>query len=208
MALTPAQVQAIATECGAHRDAGDLVVWFVALTDVRAGELARVDLADLNTLHRFLTVRGTKSRRSRDRRVDYGAALADRLKPYLEEHPRGDIPTAPLFYGRDNNARPDPDRRFDPGTFYKRVFKPAAIKLGLPRVRFHDLRHTAGSWWIEAGVSLETVSARLGHADINFTRRTYIHQLHTRAEEDAQRADAWLSGQLAAPANVRQLRPA
>lgn len=207
IALTPAQVQAIATECGAHADAGDLVVWFVALTGVRAGELARVDLADLNTLHRFLTVRGTKSRRSRDRRVDYGAALTDRLKPYLRAHPRADTPTAPLFYGRDNNSRPDPDRRFDPGTFYKRVFKPAAVKLGLPQVRFHDLRHTAGSWWIEAGVSLETVSARLGHADINFTRRTYIHQLHTRVEEDAQRLDAWVTTQLAAPAIVRSLRP-
>ncbi|WSG45167.1 site-specific integrase [Dactylosporangium sp. NBC_01737] len=149
IALTPQQIQAIATECGKKHEHGDLVVWFVALTGVRAGELARVDLADLNTLHRFLTVRGTKSRRSRDRRVDYSSALTTRLQPYLDAHPNA-TPTAPLFCGRDNNARPDPNRRFDPGTFYKRVFKPAAIKLGLPTVRFHDLRHTAGSWWIEA----------------------------------------------------------
>jgi integrase len=206
VALTPAQVQAIATECGARHEQGDLVVWFVALTGVRAGELARADLADLNTLHSFLTVRGTKSRRSRDRRVDYSASLTDRLKPYLDTHPN-QTPAAPLFCGRDNNSRPDPDRRFDPATFYKRVFKPAAVKLGMPKIRFHDLRHTAGSWWIEAGLSLETVSARLGHADINFTRRTYIHALHTRAEEDAQRLDTWVTAQLAAPTNVVQLRP-
>jgi integrase len=179
----------------------------VTLTGERAGELERTDIGDLKTLHSYLTVRGTKSRRSKDRRVDYSAALTDRLRPYLDSHPRSLDPTAPLFYGRDNNSRPDPFRRFDPGTFYKRVFKPAAIKLGLPALRFHDLRHTAGSWWIEAGVSLETVSARLGHADINFTRKTYIHQLHTRVEEDAQKVDTWLTANLKQQTNVIPLRP-
>jgi integrase len=57
-------------------------------------------------------------------------------------------------------------------------------------------------------MSLETVSARLGHADINFTRRTYIHQLHTRVEDDARRLDDWLTEQLAATGNVVHLRAA
>jgi integrase len=206
VALTPGQVAAIAAECARRHEHGAAVVWFVALTGVRAGELARLDLSHLNTLRGYLTVPGTKSRRSRDRRVDYGSALTERLKPYLAAHPRASEPGAPLFFARDNNANADPHRRFDPGTFYKRVFKPAAKAVGIPRVRFHDLRHTAGSWWIEAGISLETVSARLGHADINFTRRTYIHQLHTRVEEDARKLDDWLTNQSGRPTNVVPLR--
>jgi hypothetical protein len=57
-----------------------------------------------------------------------------------------------------------------------------------------------------AGVSLETVSLRLGHADISFTRRTYIHALHTRVEEDAARLDTWLTAQFAAKSNVVPIR--
>lgn len=203
-ALTPAQVAALASDCGRQHQHGELLVWFVALTGLRAAEVGRLDLGDVNALHKWLSVRRTKN--GRDRRVDYSAALHARLDPYLRTHPRAGEPAAPLFYGRDNHARPDPARRLDAGTFYRRVFKPAARRLGLPHLRFHDLRHTAGSWWIEAGLSLETVSARLGHADINFTRRTYIHQLHTRAEEDATRVDTWITNQLATPANVRRLR--
>jgi integrase len=207
IALTPQQVQQLAAACQARHPLGAIVVWFAALTGVRAGELARLNLSHLNTLHNFLTVPGTKSRTSKGRRVDYGSTLSAHLAPYLDEHPRATDPTAPLFYGRDNNSRPDPHRRFDPETFYKRVFKPAAIEVNMPKVRFHDLRHTAGTWWLEAGVSLETVSARLGHADINFTRRTYIHLLHTHAADDTARADDWLTAKLTAPSNVIPLRP-
>jgi len=205
-ALMPQQVSALAAECARGHEAGELVVWFLALTGVRAGELAATAIGDVNVLHNFLNVPGTKTKRSRGRRVDYSAALGDRLNPYLAAHPRAGDPSAPLFYGRDNNARPDPSRRFDPGTFYRRVFKPAAVRIGLPKVRLHDLRHTAGSWWLEAGVSLETVSARLGHADINFTRRIYTKQLHTRAEEDARRLDEWVTAQLRSARSVAPLR--
>jgi integrase len=204
IALTPAQVAAIAQECGRCHPAGELIVWFVALTGLRAAEVGRLDISDLNVLHNFLTARRTKSA-GRARRVDYSAALADRLKPYLAAHPSADDPAAPLFFG-EVRGRLDPRCRFDPPRFYTAYYKPAVIAVGLASVRFHDLRHTAGSWWLEAGVSLETVSARLGHRDINFTRRTYIHALHTRTDEDAEKLDNWLAAQ--SGANVVPLRRA
>jgi integrase len=197
IALTPQQVQALAIECEARYPFGALIVWFVALTGVRAGELNRLNIGHLKTLRNYLTVPGTKSKRSKGRRVDYSSALTMRLTPYLGAHPRANEPDAPLFYGRVPGSRHlDPQRRFDPSTFYKYTFKPAAKAVGLQQVRLHDLRHTAGSWWIEAGISLLTVSARLGHADINFTRKTYIHLLHTQAEEDTRKQDLWMTQQL------------
>jgi integrase len=195
IALTPAQVAALALECGARHELGEIIVWFVVFTGVRAGELGRLAVGDVNRLRRHITVPGTKSRRSKGRRVDYGTTLADHLHPYLDAHPRGNDRTAPLFYGRDNHSRPEPARAFDAATFYKRVFKPVAKSLGMQQLRFHDLRHTAGSWWIEAGLPLETVADRLGHADINFTRRVYIHQLHTRTEEHTAASDTWFAAQ-------------
>lgn len=49
---------------------------------------------------------------------------------------------------------------------------------------FHDLRHTAACMWLEAGVSLKTVSAWLGHADIGTTDR-YLHYLGDSADDAA-----------------------
>ena len=48
--------------------------------------------------------------------------------------------------------------------------------------RLHDLRHTAACLWLEAGVSLTTVQAWMGHADLTTTQR-YLHYLGTSADE-------------------------
>jgi integrase len=58
----------------------------------------------------------------------------------------------------------------------RRDFERARTIAGLPDVRFHDLRHTAASWWLAAGCSLATVRDLLGHADIKVTS-VYLHLL-------------------------------
>jgi integrase len=59
---------------------------------------------------------------------------------------------------------------------------------GLPAdVRFHDLRHTAGTLALRQGVPLHTVSKMLGHADPAMTLRRYAHVLDDM-REDAGRA--------------------
>lgn len=45
------------------------------------------------------------------------------------------------------------------------------------RLKLHELRHTAGSLWLEAGISLVRVSRWLGHSDTRITERVYIHLL-------------------------------
>jgi len=47
----------------------------------------------------------------------------------------------------------------------------------LPRIRFHDLRHTHASLLIAARVPIKVVSERLGHAHPAFTMHTYQHLL-------------------------------
>ena len=49
-----------------------------------------------------------------------------------------------------------------------------AVQRAYPGVRFHDLRHTAASLLIQAGVDLYRVGAILGHSDLRTTRR-YAH---------------------------------
>ncbi|MHB1133216.1 MAG: site-specific integrase [Chloroflexota bacterium] len=54
---------------------------------------------------------------------------------------------------------------------------PALRALGLPKVRFHDLRHTAASLLIFLGVPLTVVRDILGHSQITITAETYAHLL-------------------------------
>jgi len=46
-----------------------------------------------------------------------------------------------------------------------------------PGKRFQDLRRTAGSLLLQAGVPIEVVSVILGHSDIRITKRVYAHLL-------------------------------
>ena len=56
---------------------------------------------------------------------------------------------------------------------------------GLPRIRFHDLRHTAGSILIQGGVDAKQVQQMLGHADISTTYNVYIHLADITKENTA-----------------------
>lgn len=48
---------------------------------------------------------------------------------------------------------------------------------GVPRIRVHDMRHTAATMLLRAGVPAKIVSERLGHATIAITLDTYSHVL-------------------------------
>ena len=47
--------------------------------------------------------------------------------------------------------------------------------LGLPHVRFHDIRHTFATRAIEQGIDVATVAGLLGHADVTTTTHYYVH---------------------------------
>ena len=48
-------------------------------------------------------------------------------------------------------------------------------RAGLPRIRFHDLRHTFATMALQNGVDVKTVSSMLGHYSAGFTLDTYAH---------------------------------
>lgn len=59
----------------------------------------------------------------------------------------------------------------------------------LPRIRFHDLRHTYASLALAKKVALKVVSERLGHSNVAFTLQTYAHvyeEEHRAAALDAE----------------------
>jgi len=59
-------------------------------------------------------------------------------------------------------------------TFHGVFWLPAIEKAGIPCLRFHEMRHSAISWWANSGIPLADVRDRAGHSNISVTSR-YIH---------------------------------
>ncbi|MGI2709009.1 MULTISPECIES: site-specific integrase [Bacillus cereus group] len=55
------------------------------------------------------------------------------------------------------------------------AFHSLSDKLGLPYIRFHDLRHTHATILIQRNVNVKLIADRLGHTDIQTTLNTYSH---------------------------------
>jgi integrase len=60
----------------------------------------------------------------------------------------------------------------------------------LPNIRLYDLRHTAATLALVAGVSPKVVSEQLGHASVAFTLEVYSHVLPHMQDEAAMRVEA------------------
>jgi len=61
----------------------------------------------------------------------------------------------------------------------------------LPKMRFHDLRHSSASLLLAQGIAARVVMERLGHSNIALTLGTYSHvipQLHQEAADAIDRA--------------------
>ena len=67
-------------------------------------------------------------------------------------------------------------------------------RAGLPRSRFHDLRHAAATFALSQGFTLEDVKYHLGHSSIVLTSNTYRHVLERRQRAVARGIDAVLGG--------------
>lgn len=59
----------------------------------------------------------------------------------------------------------------------------------LPKISFHQLRHTNASLLISSGEDVVTVSGRLGHSDKNITLNTYSHLIKSKEAQVASRMD-------------------
>lgn len=157
----------------------------LALTGVRFGELRGLRVRDVVSVpypgivvKRSIPQSGltgavieratTKSGRSRM------VPLSDLVRPVVERWAEGREPDDLLF--------PAPEGGYLSAQNWRRAVHWNTTGLGR---RPHDLRHTAASLWIAAGVDIKTVSAWLGHSTAKLTLDTYGHLMGTDADRAA-----------------------
>lgn len=168
-----------------------LLLRFMAYTGLRAGEVAGLHIADLDPLNGTVQVRRTvqrikgegwvatapKTRRSARKVPILATDLLTDMRKFLDQHPNRANPDAMLWPGRKPGTHVvDFSRRLDPTNFLRHYFRPALEKHGLAaNFRNHDLRHTAASLWLAAGIEPFKVSRWLGHSNIAVTDAIYSH---------------------------------
>jgi len=173
-----------------------------ATTGLRQGEILGLAWSDLDGLDGHsptLTVRHSlartatgwglaepKTRRSR-RSLELGATAARALRRQRTRQKEARLAVADLWQNADDLVFTDRIGRPLVGTDVTYRFGLALSRLGLPRVRFHDLRHGVASLLLAQGVPLKLVSEQLGHSTISITADTYAHldREQRRAASDA-----------------------
>jgi integrase len=124
-------------------------------TGARRSELVRLRWADVDMRARTITFRHTKNGYARS------VPMTDTLRETFAALPRPLSPEAPVLPEREPKV-------------ISRGFARLVADLEMPNLRFHDLRHHAGSMLTMAGVPQRSIMEILGHRDPRMTMR-YQH---------------------------------
>jgi integrase len=180
---------------------GPLYVLALA-TGLRQGELLALRWSDVDADAGVLTVSHTLERRSRtlaEPKTDRGrrtlrlggeavaAIRANRARQLEERLAAGQRWRDGGFVFATPIGTPLDSRNLT------RAFQAALSRLGLPRQRFHDLRHAYATLLIEDGEELGIVSRTLGHADLATTADVYAHLTPAMLHRTAARMDTILA---------------
>jgi integrase len=173
-------------------------------TGLREGELlaltwATIDLdgaslevrGNLQRIERQLIISAPKTDSSR-RHVALTGLSVDALRRHKARQAEERLAMGPLWEDHNlvfcrENGRPIDGTGMLRGDFY-----PLLARAGLPRVRFHDLRHSTATLLMSLGIDLKIISEILGHSSVRITGDVYTHVSLEMQRPAAQAMDTLL----------------
>ena len=202
-ALSPAEARRLlATASGDRLEA----LYVLAITTgMRQGELLGLRWRDVDVAGRSLRITGSlqyvpgrglqvaapKTARSRRNvllsEIGASALAAHRQRQFAERRTRRDWEEHDLVF---------PNQRGCPiyaTNLMDRSFAVLLEQAEIPRIRFHDLRHTAATLLLGQGVHPKVVSEMLGHTNTSITLDLYSHATPTMQREAAGAFDRLLA---------------
>ena len=135
------------------------IIEMAVATGMRREELLSLRWDQVNIERREVRLSVTKSKRPRV------VSLSDRAVAIFVATASTDQSTLYVFTNPESRTR---------YTNISRGFRSACRRAGLEDMRFHDLRHTFGSWAVQSGADLYRISRILGHSTLQMTSR-YAH---------------------------------
>ena len=134
---------------------------------------------------KLVPLKTARAASERSRVLPMPAVVVDALRAHrarqLDELGSIPLPTSLVFSGRDGSPLINSN--------VTKRFQTLLARAGLPRMRFHDLRHSCASLLIAQGVAPRTVMEILGHASIATTMNIYAHVGAALLEESSDAMD-------------------
>ena len=180
--LSVAHHRAILNYIQSHFTFTGLGIYISLSTGLRIGEICALKWSDVNVADGIITVSRTieriyiidgekkhtelvintpKTQNSR-RAIPMSKELLAMIKP-LKKVVNDD------FYVLTNDEHPTEPRT------YRNYYNKLMTRLGIPKLKYHGLRHSFATRCIEAGCDYKTVSVLLGHSNISTTLNLYVH---------------------------------
>lgn len=179
--LTPDEIQVLLANTDSKHGP---IIELAVFTGLREGEILGLQWMDINwdkgqvyvertlQLGKFYSPKTKTSRR----RVDVDPEILMALKRWKLRCPKGEHD---LVFPSSTGTP------MDAVNMLKNVFYPDLRRSKLPKIRFHDLRHTNASLRIEAGQNMKYIQEQLGHSSIQVTLDVYGHLLRSSDQEAA-----------------------
>jgi integrase len=155
-------------------------------TGMRQGEVLGLRWKDINfdaqtifvkqTLTQSAEIKAGAKNQASVRSIHIPNKLIDELRTYRKQLLQEKLLLGQSYHDNDLVICTRDGKPMIPRNFRKEFYK-VVEKVDLPKIRFHDLRHTHATILIQQNVNVKLISERLGHSDIETTLNTYSHVL-------------------------------
>ncbi len=131
-------------------------------TGMRRGEILSLKWNNVDFDNSVFIISSTNNKSKKTKRVPVNSRLKKMLLELkFQNQKKSDF----VFLGNDERPLKD----------IKTAFQNACSRAKIEGLRFHDLRHTAGTRMVESGVGIVAISKILGHSSVELTMKRYLH---------------------------------
>jgi integrase len=189
--LTPCQITDLLAQVN---DPKYRTLFMLAIfSGARQGELLGLKWADVDWQNSQIQIQRTFNKcrffppktKTSKRKIDLGPTVLTELKKWKLACPKNELD---LIF--PNNA----GEPINYSNMVQRYFLPALRTANLPKVRFHDLRHSYASLMINQGENIKYIQTQLGHSSPTVTLNVYAHLMKPTNQEAACRLENAIFG--------------
>ena len=168
----------------------DWLILLIAKTGMRFSEAIALTPSDFDFIHQTLSINKTwnykdgggfqpTKNKSSVRKIQIDRMIISQFSALVKDLPQEE----PIFVKEKifNSTIND-------------ILKRHCLKIGIPVITIHGLRHTHASLLLFGGVSIASVAKRLGHSSMNTTEKTYLHIIQELENKDVDLVMRSLSG--------------
>jgi len=164
-------------------------------TGLRKGEACALTWSDVDLGRRVLAVRRsydgpTKSGKHRD------VPIPSELVAILRQHKLAEPYQADLVFPNDRGGMYTKNGKLED------VLHDALARIGLQKIRLHDLRHTYACHCLMAGGNIYDLQKNLGHHSVSFTADVYGHLSQDHRVKESDRLSGLFVATTSAPTKV------